>query len=175
MRLVLTCVLMIGGLVAASQSALAQRSAGSKITGSAYEYPYFYNSAGAYQDSAYYHANVLRESSSYDEYVPQEIAQEHTAAIRQNLQSASKKYAAMRKLAGDHKQVNAHLDAIDAHHKTVLEHVDKIDSHVASGKGDPAAVSDASHAAAAALKSAQAEHEKLMQYFGRPTGKPATK
>jgi hypothetical protein len=172
---VLTSILLAIAVVTICQPAVAQRSAGSKIMGTAYEYPYFYRSAGAYQDSAYQHADVLRETVSYGEPVPKAVAQEHTAAIRQNVQAANKKYAALRKMAGDHKQVKQHLDAIDAHHKAVLEQVDKIDAHVAGGSGDAAAVGDASHAAAQSLKSAQAEHEKLMQYFGKPQAKPAAK
>lgn len=174
MRVLASLVIAVA-VVAVCQPALAQRSAGSKITGSAYEYPYFYQSAGAYQDSAYQHAHLLRESVSYGEPVPRTIAQEHTTAIRQNVQAAGKKYAAIRKLAGDHKQVKQHLDAIDAHHKAVLEHADKIDAHVAGGTGDAAAVEASSHAAAESLKNAQAEHEKLMQYFGKPQAKPAAK
>jgi hypothetical protein len=174
MRVLISALLAVAAVVVC-QPAFAQRSAGSKILGTAYDYPYFYRSAGAYQESAYQHADLLRESVSYGEPVPQAIAREHTAAIRQNVQAADKKYAAIRKLAGDHKQVKQHLDAIDAHHKAVLGHADKIDAHVASGTGDAAAVEASSHAAAESLKSAQAEHEKLMQYFGKPQPKPATK
>ncbi len=168
---ILASILVAVAFVALNPAAQAQRSAGSKITGSAYEYPYFYQSAGAYQDSAYRHADVLRESTSYGEPVPREIAQEHTAAIRQNIAAANKKYAAMRKMAGDNKEVAKSLDAIEAYHKQALAHCDKIDEHCASGKGDAAKVNDASHATAQSLKRAQAEHEKLMQYFGKPTVK----
>jgi hypothetical protein len=152
-------------------AAWAQRSAGSKITGSAYEYPYFYRSAGAYQETAYQHADVLRDSVSYGEPIPAGLAQEHTAAIRSSIEAANKKYAGLRKLAGSHKEATAQLDAIDAHHQAALSQIDKIDKQVASGKGDAAAIGDAAHAAASALKSAQAEHEKLMQYFARPAAK----
>ncbi len=168
---ILTSIVIVAAMLASCQTTMAQRSAGSKITGTAYEYPYFYQSAGAYQDSAYQHADLLRETTSYGQPIPQAIAQEHTAAIRQNIQAANKKYAALRKLAGDHTQVNKHLDAIDAYHKTVLEHANKIDAQVKNGPGDAAAVGAASHAAAEALKSAQAEHEKLMQYFAKPPAK----
>ena len=168
---ILTSVVITAVLLAACQSAQAQRSAGSKITGSAYEYPYFYRSADAYQESAYRHADLLREATSYGEPVPQAIVQEHTTAIRQNVQAAGKKYAALRKLAGDHSQVKKHLDAIDAHHKAVLAHADQIDAHAKSGAGDAAAVGQSSHAAAESLKGAQVEHEKLMQYFATPPAK----
>lgn len=152
-------------------TAWAQRSAGSKIEGTAYEYPYFYRSAGAYQHTAWQHADVLRESVSYGEPIPAEVATEHTAAIRASIQAANKKYAGLRKLAGNHKEANAQLDAIDAHHKAALSHIDKIDKHVAGGSGNPQAVGDAAHDAAASLKSAQAEHEKLMQHFAKPASK----
>lgn len=170
-RELLTGMVIIAILLAVCPTASAQRSAGSKITGSAYEYPYFYRSAGAYQDTAYQHANLLRESVSYGEPIPAEVAKEHTAAIRASIEAANKKYAALRKLAGNHKEANAQLDAIDSHHQAALAHVDKIDKHVASGKGDPTAVGDSAHAAASALKSAQAEHDKLMQHFAKPAPK----
>jgi hypothetical protein len=170
-RQLLTGMVVLTALLAVCPAASAQRSAGSKIMGTAYEYPYFYRSAGAYQDTAYQHADVLRESVSYGEPIPAEVATEHTAAIRSSIAAANKKYAALRKLAGNHKEANAQLDAIDAHHKAALSHVDKIDKAVASGKGDPAAVGEAAHAAASSLKSAQAEHEKLMQHFAKPTPK----
>jgi len=164
-------LIAIAALLVAAQPAWAQRSAGSKITGSAYEYPYFFSSAGAYQDSAYQHATVLREATSYDEDVPQAVAQEHTAAIRQNLKSAGTKYDSLRKMAGGNKTVHKHLDMIAEHHKQVHSALDTIDGHVKSGSGDAAKVNDASHAAAQSLKAAQAEHEKLMQHFGQPKGK----
>lgn len=169
--IVTLALLAVIGPLALQSTAWAQRSAGSKITGSAYEYPYFYRSAGTYQHTAYQHADVLRESVSYGEPIPAEVAKEHTAAIRSSIEAANKKYAALRKMAGDHKEANAQLDAIDSHHKAALSHVDKIDKAVASGKGDPGAVGDAAHAAASSLKSAQAEHEKLMQHFAKPAAK----
>ncbi len=167
----MTNIAIVAALLAASPTAWAQRSAASKISGSAYEYPYFYNSAGMYQDTAYRHADVLRENAGYGEPVPREIAQEHTAAIRASLEAANRKYASLRKLAGNHKAVNMHLDAIHAHHKTALAYLDRIDQHVADGKGDPNEVGEAAHAAAAALKNAQAEHETLRGYFGKPVAK----
>jgi hypothetical protein len=168
---ILATILVAAGVVCAASSAEAQRSATSKITGTAYEYPYFYNSAATYQHSAYQHADLLREASSYDEPVPQAIAKEHAAAIRQNLQAAGKKYAGLRKMAGNNKAVQQHLDAIDAHHKKAMGLTDKVDAHVAKGHGDPQVVSDAMHEIATTLKSAQAEHEKLMQHFGKPEAK----
>jgi hypothetical protein len=167
----LATIIVVAGLICVASTAEAQRSATSKITGSAYEYPYFYNSAGAYQHSAYQHADLLREASSYDEPVPQAIAKEHTTAIRQNLQAANKKYAGLRKMAGDNQTVHKHLDTIDSHHKKVMGLTDKVDAHVTKGDGDPKVVSDAMHEIATTLKSAQAEHEKVMQYFGKPQPK----
>lgn len=168
---ILAMFIVAASFVCAANSATAQRSATSKITGTAYEYPYFYNSAATYQQGAYEHANVLRDAASYGEPVPQEIANEHTAAIRQNLKAAGNKYAGLRKMAGDNKAVHKHLDAIDAHHKKVNELTQKVDAHVAKGQGDPQVVSDAMHEIATTLKSAQAEHEKVMQYFGKPVPK----
>ena len=168
---ILAMIIVAAGFVCAASSVEAQRSATSKITGSAYEYPYFYNTAGAYQNTAFQHADLLREATSYGEPVPKEIAQEHTAAIRQNLRAADKKYADLRKMAGDNKTVHKHLDAIDAHHKKVLALCDKVDAHCAKGHGDAQAVRDTCHEMATTLKSAQAEHEKVRQHFGAPQAK----
>ena len=168
---ILAMIIVAAGIVCAATSAQAQRGAGSKITGSAYEYPYFYNSAGAYQNTAYQHADLLREAASYGEPVPREIAQEHTAAIRQNLRAADKNYADLRKMAGNNETVQKHLDAIDAHHEQVMALCDKVDAHCAQGHGDAQAVCDTCHEIAATLKSAQAEHEKVMQHFGAPQAK----
>lgn len=172
MRL-LTAIIVAAGIVCAAHSALAQpRGAASKITGTAYQYPYFYNSAAAYHHSAFHHAFVLREASQYDQPVPSEVAREHTAAIRRDVQAAQRKYAGLRKMAGDHKQVNAHLDQIDAHHKNVLGQLDKVDAHVKkNGQGEPGFVSEAMHEVTGALKSAQAEHEKMMKHFAPPAPK----
>ncbi len=167
----LASILAAVGLLATVEYARAQRPAGSKIEGTAYEYPYFYNSAATYQDYAYQHADVLRDATSYGEPVPQEIAQEHTAAIRQGVAAANKKYAAMRKMAVDNKNVQKHLDTIAEHHKQAVAAADQIDEHTKSGTGDAAKVNAAAHSAAQSLKAAQAEHEKLMQYFSRPSGK----
>lgn len=161
-------ILVALAVLATGSVAVAQRGATSKITGSAYEYPYFYGSAGAYMHNAYNHADVLREATSYGEPVPSAIAQEHTEAIRQSVTSANKKYANLRKMAGDNKDVHKSLDAIDEHHKTVLGLADKIDAAVADGKGDAATVNAHAHDMAESLKAAQAEHEKLMQHFGPP-------
>jgi hypothetical protein len=160
-------------VVAGGDAAHAQRGAASKINGSAYEYPYYYQSAGAYGRSAYEHADVLREATSYGEPVPQAVASEHTAAIRQNLETAGRKYASLRKMAGDNKEVHKHLDAIAEHHQAVLGYCEKIDTHCAGGKGEAATVNAHAHDAAESLKAAQLEHEKLMQHFSRPVTKPA--
>ncbi len=167
----LASILAAVALLAAVSDARAQRPAGSKIEGTAYEYPYFYNSAATYQDYAYQHADLLRDATSYGEPVPQEIAQEHTAGIRQGVAAAQKKYAAMGKMATGNKAVQKHLDVIAEHHKKALAAADQIDAHTKTGPGDAAKVNAAAHSAAESLKAAQAEHEKLMQYFTRPSGK----
>jgi hypothetical protein len=84
---------------------------------------------------------------------------------------SGKKYEGLRRLAKDNKVVHKHLDTIAAHHKQVMALCDKLDAHCAKGHGDAEAVGDCCHEIAHTLKSAQAEHEKLMQHFGRPEPK----
>lgn len=171
MRILAIVIAAAGVMLAADYSEAQIRGAGSKITGAAYEYPYFYDTAQLYQEHAYEHANLLRNMASYNEPVPQAVAQEHTTAIRQSVESANKKYAGLRKMAGDHKMVNKHLDAIDSHHKQVMKHLDAVDAHLVKGDGDPGVISKAMHGVASSLKAAQAEHEKVMQYFSGPQTK----
>jgi hypothetical protein len=167
--------LLAGCVLTAGTPVFAQRGAASKITGTAYEAPYFYASAGAYQDSAYNHANLLSYTASYGEPVVDELATEHTAAIRRDLTSASKKYESLRPLAKDNPQALEQLDAIAEHHKQALALTDEIDGHVQPGAGDPAKVRESARKLSESLQSAQSAHQKLMSHLKlpAPVKKPA--
>lgn len=153
------------GLVLSGNLAFAQRSAGSKIDGEAYEAPYFYNSARTYQDNAYAHAEVLQEATSSGVALPQAIAKEHTDAIRANVQAAAKHNASLRAAAKGNAKATTHLEAIDQHHKKAIEAAGAIDAATASGKGDAAAVNKLAGQAAENLKAAQDKHKALAEHL----------
>jgi hypothetical protein len=141
--------------------ALAQRSAGSKMLGTAYDMW----SSGTYFDHAYDHAVVLQNYAASGEGVPQEIVQRHAAAVRGNLTAAKKAYA---NVAAAHKDDNAvakHLAAIDEHHAKALAMCDKMDAAGAKGEGKAGDVHACCAGAAASIKAARAEHEKLMKHL----------
>lgn len=157
-------LIVAAAVLGSAQTASAQRGAASKITGSAYEAPYFYSSAGAYQDNAYSHVQVLQDSASYGQPVPPAVVQEHVTAVRKNLTESRKHYASLRESLKDNKAALKHLDEIDAHHKKALGHADDLEKHVANGHGDSAKVHESSKALSESLKSAKASHGKLMEH-----------
>jgi len=149
----------------ASQIAWAQRDAASKIDGAAYEAPYFYDTAGAYQSNAYTHAQVLTSATASGVAVPKAVAKEHTDAIRANLKSAAKHHASLRQTAKGNAAAAKHLDAIDAHHKKALGLADEIDTATAGGKGDAAKVYKLSSSLSAELKAAQDKHKHVADHL----------
>lgn len=153
------------GLLVVADNAWAQRGAGSKIDGEAYEAPYFYNSARTYQDNAYAHAEVLQEATSTGVAIPQAVAKEHTDAIRSNLQAAAKHHASLKAAAKGNAKAMAHLDEIDKHHKSAHALAGQIDAATAGGKGDAKAVNKLAGQAAQELKAAQDKHKALAEHL----------
>lgn len=171
---ILIRTIVVAAVLTSAHPASAQRGAASKISGSAYEAPYFYGSAGAYQDNAYSHVQVLQDSASYGQPVPPAVVQEHVTAVRNNLTESRKHYASLRESLKDNKAAAKHLDEIDEHHKKALGHADDLDSHVAKGHGDSAKVHASCKALGESLKSAKAAHGKLMEH-AKPKAKAETK
>ncbi|MGD9723011.1 MAG: hypothetical protein AB7O59_17430 [Pirellulales bacterium] len=166
-------VLAVACLGLLNHAAYAQRSAGSKMLGTAYEGW----SGGMYQSHAYDHAVVLQNYAAAGEQVPQEVARRHVEAVRSNLMAAKKSYANLATAHKDDATAAKHLAAIDEHHTKALALCDKIDTE--SAKGDAAAkgVHECCSTAADHIKAAQAEHDKLMKHLkvNKPTAgaKPA--
>ena len=159
-------MLLVGlSLLGTANRVFAQRSAGSKIDGEAYEAPYFYNSARTYQDNAYAHAEVLQEATSTGVAIPQAVAKEHTDAIRANLQAAARHHASLKAAAKGNAKASAHLDEIEKHRKTAHELAGSIDAATATGKGDAKAVNKLATQAAQELKSAQDKHKALADHL----------
>jgi hypothetical protein len=152
----------------ATDSALAQRSAGSKMLGTAYEGW----SGGMYQDHAYDHMVVLQNYANSDERVPQEVARRHLDAVRSNLTAASKSYARLAAKADDKAAAAKHVAAIAEHHAKAMAQCAKIDAEVAKG-GDAGAVRKCCTDASGAIQAAQAEHEKMMKNLKLAPPKPA--
>ncbi len=155
-------------VVLAADAAIAQRSAGSKILGTAYEGW----SGGMYQDHAYDHMEVLRNYAAVDEPIPQEVAKRHVDAVRSNLTAAKKSYARLAAKADDKAAAAKHVAAINEQHAKALAQCDKIDAEVAKG-GNAGAVQKCCTDATAAIKAAQGEHEKMMKDLKLAAPKPA--
>jgi hypothetical protein len=158
-------------VLSATTMALAQRSAGSKMLGTAYEGW----SAGMYQDHAYDHARILQEYASSNESIPQEIAKRHAEAVRHNVTAAKKAFANVAAASKDDPVATAHLRRIEAQHAKALAHCDMMDKECAKGECDAKAMHKHCGGAAESLKAAHAEHDKLMKHLkaARPTAKPA--
>jgi hypothetical protein len=166
--------IVVAAVLASAHTVWAQRDAVSKISGSVYEAPYFYGSAGAYQDNAYSHVQVLQDSASYGQPVPPAVVKEHAAAVRNNLTESQKHYARLRESLKDNKTAAKHLDEIDQHHKKALTHADDLEAHGSKGHGDSAKVHESSKALSESLKSAKAAHGKLMEH-AKPKARAETK
>lgn len=162
-------------LAMSAQTVLAQRDAASKITGSAYEAPYFYSSGGAYQDNAYSHVRVLQDTAVYGQPVPPAVVQEHATAVRKNLAESKKYYAKLRETLRNNKTAVKHLDTIESHHQKVLTKTDELESHVAKGHGDADKVHASAKEIHESLKSAKDEHGKLLEHVKAHASKPPEK
>jgi hypothetical protein len=162
--------------VLVANPALAQRSASTKILGTAYDMW----SSGAYFDHAYDHAAVLQNyAAAAPESVPQDVAKSHAASVRSNLTAAKEAYD---RLAKDHKDdptASKHIEAVGKHHAKAMAMCDKLDECCAKGHADPTAAHAACAGVADSIKAAKAEHEKLMQHLKvqklNPNAKPAKK
>ncbi len=163
-------VLSTMGLALAAQTVLAQRDATSKISGSVYEAPYNAWTAGLYQDHAYDHAGVLQDYSSTNETVPREVVQEHTRAIRNHLQAAGKAYSVVGQSTKDDATARKHIASLIQHHQQAIESLDQLDKAAATGDADAATVQEHSTHVFKILKSAQQEHDALIDHLqhGQP-------
>lgn len=149
--------------------ALAQRDAGSKIRGDAYQS----NSAATYQSHANDHGRILRDYSATGQPVPKVVVKEHADAIRSNVTAAKKAYAGLSDQAK--KDAAKSLAIIEKAHASVFETCNMLDECCATGEGKSTVVAKCCSTVADDLKAAQAEHDKLMKLLKIETPKPLAK
>ena len=148
-------MLCAAGMLFVASPVFAQRDAGSKVRGDAYQL----NSGSTYTGHAYDHARILSDYSAAGQPVPKAVVKEHADAIRHNL-TASKK--AIAGLSDDAKKEAAKsLAIIDKAHAKALEACNMLDECCAKGDGDSTVVMKCCATATDELKAAQAEQEKL--------------
>ncbi|HEY2841312.1 MAG TPA: hypothetical protein VGJ26_19300 [Pirellulales bacterium] len=161
-RMMLGCcaVVLLSALPALAQNAI--RSAGSKITGSAYREW----SAQSYHRAAYGHVEALNEYSRSYSYIPEETAKEHAAEIRRNITAAKKEIAKLAPKAKDDKALAKHIETLNTKYDKVLADCTALETEAAKGeKADGKKISESSANMNADLKTAEAEHKKLGEHL----------
>jgi hypothetical protein len=148
------------GLLLAAETSSAQRDAGSKMSGQAYEI----GSAGLYQQHAYENAQAIQYYAEQAKAVPKETLKEHAEQVRHNLTLSNKRLASLESLAKTDKVVAQHLTAIKKHNAEAIEACGMLEECADLG-GDSATVSKCCIDMATHLKAAKAEHEKLEKYL----------
>jgi hypothetical protein len=156
----LVAFLTAGGMLLTAQATFAQREAGSKMSGQAYEI----GSAGLYQQHAYENAQAIQYYAEQAKAVPKETLKEHAEQIRHNLTLSNKRLASLEKLAKTDKIVAQHLTAIKEHNAEAVEACGMLEECADLG-GDSVTVSKCCIDMATHLKAAKAEHEKLEKYL----------
>jgi len=158
------CGLAIVIAVTTSGTALAQRPAGSKIQGNAYN---FY-SGSMHTRHAADHARVLRAYSANPEALPPEAVKHHSAQVQQNVASAKAALGKAKPLAKDKesqdlvKSLEGHYAACEAHCKLLM-----------AGGMDAKAMAACCGDLAKSLEAAQGDHDKLMKKLGIEPLEPA--
>lgn len=155
----------------AAGSALGQRDAASKIVGGGYN---FY-SGSTYNRHARDHARVLNYYGQAAQSIPKEIAQEHSTAVRNNLEASRRSYSQLRKTAPQNKAVQQHLDAIEKHHQAALAMCDKLDAECAKDSADHVTVANCCLDIDKSLRAADQEAAKLHKQLQleQPAAAPA--
>jgi hypothetical protein len=155
-------------LLFASQSAFAQRDAGSKIQG---EYNFYGRSAGSAMRSAREHSTYYREYAQPAPKVNPEVAKEAADTIGDYITKAQKHMASMRKhaKASNDKETLTSLDSIDKHLAAAAKsHADMRETcmkDAVDGKATLACCKVVDDDLAKAI----AEHDKLMKHLAGDT------
>jgi lipoate-protein ligase A len=160
--------MILGGLamlLMAAAPAMAQnsvRSAGSKISGSAYREW----SSNSYRTAAYGHATALDEYSRTYTYIPEETAKEHAAEIRRNVTAVKTELAKLAPTAKTDKSLAKHIDTLNAKYDKVLADCTAVETECAKGeKADLKKVTEGSNRMSSDLKTAEADHKSLHDHL----------
>ncbi len=158
-RYILFVVFLSASMLFDGGAAFAQRDAGSKIRGDAYNVW----TGSTYQGNAVQHARILNQYSATGEPVPKNVIQEQSQAIRSNLEGAQRAYSKLSESAKKDKEAAKHLAEIEEHHAMALKMCDMLDGLCVKPEGDSAIVCKCCSEMEKELKAAEAAHEKLMQ------------
>ncbi len=145
-------------------AAVAQRRADSKITGEAYRL----HSSQSYGRSARDSARVLYGYGRGMEAIPRDLAQEHVAAIRQNVQSAGKQVAKVKAAHPEDKDVQRLAKQVEDHYAQVAKLCDMLDKTAGGEHADHVKLCECCVGINKELTAADKAHEELMKKLKVP-------
>jgi hypothetical protein len=156
--------LAVAAMLLVSQSAFAQRDAGSKIRG---EYGFYGNSAGTTMRSAREHSTHYREYAKSAEKVSPEVAKESVDTIGVYITKAQKHMASMRKhaKATNDKETLTALDSIDKHLADAGKNHADMKETCMKDNVDGKASMECCKVIDDSLAKAISEHDKLMKHL----------
>ena len=155
--LTLAAILSLG--LVASATADKPRDAGSKARGEVYN---FWVGERA-QSHARDNARSLYYYGQTQEVVPSAQAQQHVAAVRQNLATCEKAVGELKKDNPDNKDALAAIAKIEGIHKKVLGHCEQLDKDLAKDTAEGAKICACCVGMHADLDKADAEMKTLMK------------
>jgi hypothetical protein len=159
-KLILTLSLCLLGIAALSRPASAQRPAYAKARGDANN---FY-SGQTYGSHATDHARLLNQYSATGQPVPKAVLQEHSAAIRTNVEAAKKSFANLGEKVNKDPAAAKALAEVEKHQAKVLEMCSMLDAECAKAEGDATMICSCCTDIEKELKAAAAaEHELSKQ------------
>lgn len=159
----LVLALVAGSLMVAG-TAVAQRRADSKITGEAYRL----HSSQSYTRSARDSARVLYGYGRGMQEIPRELAEEHVAAIRQNVQSAGKQVAKVKAAHPQDKDVQRLAKKVEDHYAKVAMLCDMLDKTTSEAHADHVKLCDCCAGIHKELTAADKAHDELMHKLQVP-------
>ena len=167
--LTLAAILSLG--LVASATADKPRDAGSKARGDIYN---FWVGERA-QSHARDNARSLYYYGQTQEVVPSAQAQQHVAAVRQNLATCEKAVGELKKENPDNKDALVAIAKIEGIHKKVLGHCEQLDKDLAKDNADGAKICACCVGMHAELDAADVEMKHLMKALKIEAPKPLPK
>ena len=167
--LTLVAILTLG--LVASATAQKPRDAGSKARGDIYN---FWVGERA-QSHARDNARSLYYYGQTQEVVPSAQAQQHVAAVRQNMATSEKAVGELKKDNPDNKDALAAIAKIEGIHKKVLGHCEQLDKDLAKDNADGVKICACCVGMHAEWDAADVEMKNLMKALKIEAPKPLPK
>ena len=155
----LMCALICGLALVTTVAADHPRDAGSKARGEIYNFWVGESSQRHAQD----HARSLHYYGQTQPIVTSAPAQQHVAAVRQNLESCQKAVGELKKSNPENKEVQAAVTKIGQVHAKVLSQCDQLDKTLSKEKCEGMALCNCCVDMCAALDGADVEMGSLMK------------